>query len=58
MECCKEEGQLAEASKVGLGSKRAVVPMMIMMMMVLGTTETNDNLKKQSAVSRRDHVSL
>ena len=32
-ECCKELGQLAEASKEGLGSKRAVVPMMMMMMM-------------------------
>ena len=26
-ECCKEWGQLAEASKEGLGSKRVVVPM-------------------------------
>ena len=30
-ECCKEEGQLAEASEEGLGSKGAVVPMMMMM---------------------------
>jgi hypothetical protein len=30
-ECCKEQGQLAEASKEGLGSKWAVVSMMIMM---------------------------
>jgi hypothetical protein len=29
-ECCKEQGQLAEASK-GLGSKWAVVPIMMMM---------------------------
>jgi hypothetical protein len=29
-ECCKEQGQLAEASKEGLGSKWAVVPMMTM----------------------------
>jgi hypothetical protein len=33
-ECCKEQGQLAEASKEGLGSKWAVVPMMMMMMMI------------------------
>ena len=32
-ECCKEWGQLAEASEEGLGSKGAVVPMMMMMMM-------------------------
>ena len=31
------ERQLAEASKEGLGSKRAVVPMMMMMMMMLIT---------------------
>jgi hypothetical protein len=31
-ECCKEQGQLAEASKEGLGSEWAVVPMMMMMM--------------------------
>ena len=30
-ECCKEQGQLVEASKEGLGSKWAVVPMMTMM---------------------------
>ena len=30
-ECCKEWGQLAEASEEGLGSKGAVVPMMMMM---------------------------
>jgi len=28
-ECCKEKGQLAETSKEGLGSERAVVPMMM-----------------------------
>jgi hypothetical protein len=33
LECCKEQGQLAEASKEGLGSELAVVPMMMMMMM-------------------------
>jgi hypothetical protein len=33
-ECCKEQGQLAEASKEGLGSEWAVVPMMMMMIMV------------------------
>jgi hypothetical protein len=33
-ECCKEQGQLAEASKEGLGSEWAVVPMMMMMMMM------------------------
>jgi hypothetical protein len=32
-EYCKEQGQLAEASKEGLDSKGAVVPMMMMMMM-------------------------
>jgi hypothetical protein len=32
-EYCKEQGRLAEAS--GLGSKRAVVPMMMMMMMMV-----------------------
>jgi len=31
-ECCKELGQLAETSEEGLGSKGAVVPMMMMMM--------------------------
>jgi hypothetical protein len=30
-ECCKEQEQLAEASKEGLGSEWAVVPMMLMM---------------------------
>ena len=34
-ECCKEQGQLAEASEEGLGSKGAVVPMMMMMMMTM-----------------------
>jgi len=31
-ECCKEQGRLAEASEEGLGSNRAVAPMMMMMM--------------------------
>jgi hypothetical protein len=31
-EYCKEQGRLAEASEEGLGSKRAVVPMMMMTM--------------------------
>ena len=31
-EWCKEYGQLAEASEEGLGSKGAVVPIMMMMM--------------------------
>jgi hypothetical protein len=30
-ECCKEQGQLAEASKEGLGSQWAVVPMIMVM---------------------------
>ena len=30
-ECCKEQGRLAEASEEGLGSNRAVAPMMMMM---------------------------
>jgi hypothetical protein len=30
-ECCKEQGQLTEASKEGLGSKWIVVPMTMMM---------------------------
>jgi hypothetical protein len=34
-ECCKEQGQLAEASKEGLGAKWAVVPMMMVMVMVV-----------------------
>jgi hypothetical protein len=34
-ECCKEQGQLAETSKEGLGSEWAVVPMMMMMMNTL-----------------------
>jgi hypothetical protein len=34
-ECCEEQGQLAEASKEGLGSEWAVVPMI---MMGLGTS--------------------
>ena len=33
-ECWKEQGQLAEASEEGLGSKGAVVPMMMMTMML------------------------
>ena len=37
-ECCKEYGQLAEASEEGLGSKWAVVPMMMMMMMMMMMT--------------------
>jgi hypothetical protein len=28
-ECCKEQGRLAEASEEGLGSNRAVAPMMM-----------------------------
>jgi hypothetical protein len=35
-ECCKEKEQLAKASKEGLGSKWAVVPMIMMMMIVTG----------------------
>jgi hypothetical protein len=31
-ECCKEHGQVAEASKEGIGSEWAVVPMMMMIM--------------------------
>jgi hypothetical protein len=34
-ECCKEQRQLAEASKEGLGSEWAVVPMVMMMMMMM-----------------------
>jgi hypothetical protein len=34
-EYCKEQGRLAEASEEGLGSKRAVVPMMMMMIVIL-----------------------
>jgi hypothetical protein len=34
-ECCKEEGQLAEALKEGLGSEWAVLPMMMMMIMMI-----------------------
>ena len=34
-ECCQEQGQLAGASKEGLGSKRAVVPMMMVIMMMM-----------------------
>jgi len=33
-ECCKEQGQLAEASEEGLASKGVVMPMMMMMMMI------------------------
>jgi hypothetical protein len=32
---CKEQGRLAEASEEGLGSKRAVVPMMMMMIQLV-----------------------
>jgi hypothetical protein len=35
-ECCKEQGQLAEASKGDLGSESAVVPMIMMMTMYDG----------------------
>ena len=34
-EWCKEYGQLAEASEEGLGSKGAIVPMMMMMIMIM-----------------------
>ena len=34
-ECCKEQGQLAEASKEGMGSKWAVLLMMMMRMIIL-----------------------
>jgi ribosomal silencing factor RsfS len=34
-ECCKEQGQLAEASKEGLGSEWAVVPMMMIVVVVV-----------------------
>jgi len=34
-ECCKEKGQLAEASEEGLSSKGSVVTMMTMMMMTM-----------------------
>jgi hypothetical protein len=34
-ECCNEQGQLAEDSKEGLGSDRAVVPMMMMRRMMM-----------------------
>jgi len=34
-ECCKEKGQLAEASEEGLRSKGVVVPIMMMMMMMM-----------------------
>jgi hypothetical protein len=34
-ECCKEQGQLAEASKEGFDSKWDVVSMMMMMMMMM-----------------------
>ena len=40
-ECCKEKGPLAEASKEGLGSKRDVVPMMMMMMNMLTNNYLN-----------------
>ena len=33
--CCKEQGQLAEASEEDLGSTWAVVPMMMMVMMMM-----------------------
>jgi hypothetical protein len=33
-ECCKEQVQLTEASKEGLGSKWAVVPMMMMIIFI------------------------
>jgi hypothetical protein len=34
-ECCKEQTQLAEASKEGLGSEWAVVPMIMIMIMII-----------------------
>jgi hypothetical protein len=34
-ECCKKQGQMEEASEEGLGSKWAVVPMMIMVVVVV-----------------------
>jgi hypothetical protein len=34
-ECCKEQGQLAEASKEGLGSEWAVVPMVVVVVVVV-----------------------
>ena len=37
-ECCKEQGQLAEASEEGLGPKGAVAPVVMMMMMMMMMT--------------------
>jgi hypothetical protein len=37
-ECCKEQGQLAEDSKEGLGSKWAVVPMMMIQLFETSVT--------------------
>ena len=47
-ECCEEQGRLAEASEEGLGSNRAVAPMMMMMSAFLlprkfFTTRTNED---------------
>jgi hypothetical protein len=46
-ECCKEQGQLVEASKEGLGSKWAVVPMMMINVSVSkNCTETQNTYIK------------
>jgi hypothetical protein len=58
-ECCKEQGQLAEASKEGLGSEWAVVPMMMMMMMMndygyLRIVTVNENFKTTNPSHNKD----
>jgi len=43
-ECCKEQGLLAEASEEGLGSKGAVVPMMMYLTLTSPQTEGTESL--------------
>jgi hypothetical protein len=43
----EEQGQLAEASTEGLGSERAVVPMMMMMMMIYILLSCHKIMKRQ-----------
>ena len=53
-ECGKEQGQLTETSKEDLGSKRAVVPMMMMMIIILTYISNISNIYKKFLRFRTD----
>ena len=52
-ECCKEQEKLAEASEEGLGSKGAVVPMVMMMMMMNQLTCITSEIVHEHVQNRR-----